>query len=110
MSRREAQRIARRLKDAGHEVVFAGGIVRDRLLGRRGGDVDIATSADPEAVQELFARTVLVGVTMLMSALIGTDIGTDPTSHESGIPSGSMDPKLLAAISAAVKRHRQDRQ
>lgn len=63
MSRREAQRIARRLKDAGHEVVFAGGIVRDRLLGRRGGDVDIATSADPEAVQELFARTVLVGVT-----------------------------------------------
>ena len=54
--------------------------------------------------------TVLVGVTMLMSYLIGTDIGTDPTSHESGIPSGSMDPKLLAAISAAVKRHRQNRQ
>ena len=54
--------------------------------------------------------TVLVGVTMLMSTLIGTDIGTDPGTNESGIPSGSMDPKLLAAISAAVKRHRQDRQ
>ncbi|HIG41579.1 MAG: OadG family protein [bacterium] len=50
--------------------------------------------------------TALVGVTMLMSYLIGTD----PTTNESGIPSGSMDPKLLAAISAAVKRHREDRQ
>jgi oxaloacetate decarboxylase gamma subunit len=50
--------------------------------------------------------TVLVGVTMLMSYLIGTD----PTANEPGITSGSMDPKLLAAISAAVKRHRQNRQ
>ncbi len=61
MSRREARRIARILRDAGHEVVFAGGAVRDKLLRRRGGDVDIATSATPEEVARLFERTLLVG-------------------------------------------------
>lgn len=61
MTRREARAIALRLRDAGHRVVFAGGAVRDRLLGVRGGDVDIATSASPEQVQELFPRTILVG-------------------------------------------------
>ena len=50
--------------------------------------------------------TVLVGVTMLMSYLIGID----PVTNELEKPSGSMDPKLLAAISAAVRRHRQDRE
>jgi len=61
VSRREARRIAARLRDAGHEVVFAGGAVRDRLLGARGGDVDIATSARADEVQALFPRTVAVG-------------------------------------------------
>jgi poly(A) polymerase len=47
--------------DAGHEAVFAGGAVRDQLLGLRESDVDIATSATPAQVQALFPRTVLVG-------------------------------------------------
>jgi poly(A) polymerase len=61
VTRREARVVARLLRDAGHRVVFAGGAVRDRLLGVRGGDVDIATSARPAEVQALFPRTVLVG-------------------------------------------------
>jgi tRNA nucleotidyltransferase/poly(A) polymerase len=61
MSRREGRAVARVLRDAGHEVVFAGGAVRDRLLGIRGGDVDLATSATPAEVQALFPRTLLVG-------------------------------------------------
>ncbi len=61
MARAEARRLARRLAAAGHEVVFAGGAVRDRLLGRRGGDVDLATSASPAQVVALFERTVEVG-------------------------------------------------
>jgi poly(A) polymerase len=61
VSRREARAVARVLRDAGHAVVFAGGAVRDRLLGVRGGDVDVATSASPAQVQALFPRTVLVG-------------------------------------------------
>ncbi len=61
MSRREARELVRVLRRAGHQALFAGGAVRDRLLGVRGGDVDIATSAVPAQVQALFPRTVLVG-------------------------------------------------
>ncbi len=56
-----ATRIVRRLRAAGHEAFFAGGCVRDRLLGREAHDIDIATSARPEDVQRMFSRTVAVG-------------------------------------------------
>lgn len=56
-----AKRIVQRLRAAGHEAYFAGGCVRDRLLGREAHDIDVATSAHPEDVQKLFPRTVAVG-------------------------------------------------
>ncbi len=56
-----ATRIVRRLRDAGHEALFAGGCVRDRLLGREAHDIDIATSARPEQVQAVFRKTFAVG-------------------------------------------------
>ncbi len=56
-----ARRLVRRLTEAGHEAYFAGGCVRDTLLGQAPHDFDIATSARPEQVQELFHRTVPVG-------------------------------------------------
>src|SRR5437870_3653463 len=56
-----ATELVRRLRAAGHEAYFAGGCVRDRLLGREPLDYDIATSAPPETVQALFPRTVPVG-------------------------------------------------
>ena len=61
-----AERVARdvvaRLQSAGHVAYFAGGSVRDRLLGLEPhGDFDVATSARPDEVQRLFARTVAVG-------------------------------------------------
>ncbi|MBE2204746.1 MAG: CCA tRNA nucleotidyltransferase [Chthoniobacterales bacterium] len=56
-----AIRIVRRLRDAGHEAYFAGGCVRDRLLGCPAYDMDVATSAPPETVQKLFPKTVAVG-------------------------------------------------
>ncbi|MEZ6194912.1 MAG: CCA tRNA nucleotidyltransferase [Planctomycetota bacterium] len=57
----KARGIARRLGEAGHEAYFAGGCVRDRLLGRTPKDIDIATSARPGEVQRLFRRTLAVG-------------------------------------------------
>jgi poly(A) polymerase len=54
--------IVRRLREAGHETYFAGGCVRDQLLGREPHDFDVATSAPPDVVQRLFPRTVPVGV------------------------------------------------
>jgi poly(A) polymerase len=47
------QELARRLVDAGHECLLVGGSVRDALLDRNHDDVDLATSAHPEAVEAL---------------------------------------------------------
>jgi tRNA nucleotidyltransferase/poly(A) polymerase len=56
-----ARKIVGRLRAAGHEALFAGGCVRDALMGKVPHDFDIATSARPEQVQALFPRTVAVG-------------------------------------------------
>lgn len=59
--RRLAAGIAARLRGAGHTAYFAGGCVRDELLGLEPHDFDIATSAHPGEVQALFPRTEAVG-------------------------------------------------
>jgi poly(A) polymerase len=53
--------LTRRLSAAGHEAFFAGGCVRDRLLGREPKDYDIATSATPAQVIQLFPGANEVG-------------------------------------------------
>jgi poly(A) polymerase len=56
-----ALRIVRRLHALGHAAYFAGGCVRDLLLGIEPKDFDVATSATPELVQTAFPRTESVG-------------------------------------------------
>ncbi len=57
-----ARGVAGELSRAGHRVLFAGGCVRDARLGRPLKDIDIATSATPDQVEELFpGQTVAVG-------------------------------------------------
>ncbi len=56
-----ARQLVLTLRTAGHEAYFAGGCVRDHLLGVTPKDYDIATSARPEQVERLFRRTVAVG-------------------------------------------------
>jgi len=53
--------LARRLQAAGHEALFAGGCVRDRLLGKPPKDYDIATSALPSQVIALCSGANEVG-------------------------------------------------
>jgi poly(A) polymerase len=53
--------IVQTLRQAGFQALYAGGWVRDYLLGRIGSDVDIATDATPEQVALLFEKTVPVG-------------------------------------------------
>ncbi|MDP3849471.1 MAG: CCA tRNA nucleotidyltransferase [Luteolibacter sp.] len=60
-AREAATELARRLKASGHEAFFAGGCVRDRLLGNPPEDFDIATSAPPAEVLKLFPGSNEVG-------------------------------------------------
>lgn len=57
----KAAAVARRLGRAGHEAYFAGGCVRDMLMGVTPKDYDIATSASPDDVRALFKKTIPIG-------------------------------------------------
>ncbi|EKY3985783.1 CCA tRNA nucleotidyltransferase [Listeria innocua] len=54
--------VLQKLTTAGFEAYFVGGSVRDYLLNRPISDVDIATSAFPEEVKEIFQSTYDTGI------------------------------------------------
>ena len=56
-----AKKVLSRLNNAGYEAYLVGGGVRDILLGGRPKDFDIATSATPEEVHNLFRNSRLIG-------------------------------------------------
>ncbi len=57
----DVQKVVRRLVRAGYEAYLVGGCVRDLLLGRKPKDFDVATSALPEQVRELFRNSRIIG-------------------------------------------------
>ena len=71
--------VVQKLRDAGHESLWAGGCVRDELLGIVPKDYDVATSARPEQVRELFGhrRTLAIGAAFGVIAVLGSK-GNDP--------------------------------
>jgi poly(A) polymerase len=58
---RAAREVLAALRAAGHQAYFAGGCVRDLLLGVQPKDFDVATSATPNIVMGMFAKTYSVG-------------------------------------------------
>jgi poly(A) polymerase len=72
MTEREfAISVVRRLHEAGHQALWAGGCVRDELLGLVPKDYDVATDARPEEVQRLFRRTIAVGASFGVVEVLG---------------------------------------
>lgn len=57
-----AKAIVARLVRAGYTAYFAGGWVRDYVMGHPSEDIDIATNAAPAEVMSLFPQTILVGL------------------------------------------------
>lgn len=72
--RREfAVQVARRLHEAGYQALWAGGCVRDALLGIPPKDYDVATSALPQQVREVFGkrRTLAIGAAFGVITVLG---------------------------------------
>ncbi|MBC2323069.1 CCA tRNA nucleotidyltransferase [Listeria booriae] len=59
---RKAVPVLEKLEQAGFEAYFVGGSVRDVILGGDVADIDIATSAFPEEVKQVFTRTFDTGI------------------------------------------------
>lgn len=63
--------VVRRLRGAGFEAYWAGGCVRDEVLGLTPADYDIATNARPEQVRKIFRHTVDVGIAFGVIQVMG---------------------------------------
>jgi poly(A) polymerase len=72
-----ALRIVRRLRELGHAAYFAGGCVRDLLLGLPPKDFDVATAATPDVVQAAFSRTESVGAHFGVVLVVDRAVGAD---------------------------------
>ncbi len=87
LAQQAASEIIDRLRAAGYSAYFAGGCVRDLLLGRDPADFDVATSATPEIVLEMFPRTFAVGahfgVVLVAMEYDGAEILTEVATFRS---------------------------
>ena len=72
-SREFAATVVARLREAGHETYWAGGCVRDELLGRNPADYDVATAATPDIVRNVFGRrrTLAIGAAFGVITVLG---------------------------------------
>jgi len=82
--------VLRRLRDAGHVAYFAGGCVRDLLLGRTPTDYDVATDAPPARVRKLFSNTQAVGAAfgVILVRIRGSQIEVATFRAEAGYADG----------------------
>ncbi len=73
LARQFAREVVDRLRRAGWEAYWAGGCVRDELLGRQPADYDVATAAPPDKVREIFGRrrTLAVGAAFGVITVLG---------------------------------------
>ncbi len=59
---KHATSIVKKLVKAGYIAYFAGGWVRDYVMGHSSEDIDIATNAPPVEIMDIFPNTILVGL------------------------------------------------
>ena len=78
-----AKQIVRRLRMEGYEALWAGGCVRDMLLGVQPKDYDVATNAKPAEVKKLFRRTLMVGAKFGVAVVIGEGVQVEVATFRS---------------------------
>lgn len=105
-----ADRIIGTLQEAGFPAFRVGGCVRDRLLGRRVNEVDVATGAPPAAVRSVFPRTFAVGESfgvVIVHTSSGVDVEVATFRKESGYADGR-HPANVEVSDLATDARRRD--
>jgi poly(A) polymerase len=104
-----AVRIVRTLQEAGHTAYFAGGCVRDELLGLFPQDYDVATDATPDHVRKLFHRSNEVGASFgVMIVRFGSDSVEVATFRKEGAYSDRRRPDAVHYADAPSDAQRRD--
>ncbi len=111
--RRFAVEVVERLRAAGFEAYWAGGCVRDELLRRAPKDYDVATSARPEQIRELFGgkKTLAVGAAFGVIGVRGprkAGMVETATFREDAEYSDGRHPDRVAFSSAREDARRRD--
>ena len=85
-ARQFALEVVSRLRAAGYQAFWAGGCVRDELLGRIPVDYDVATSAKPDEVRGVFGRrrTLAIGAAFGVITVLGPRENADGGLREAG--------------------------
>jgi len=75
-AREFAVNVVKYLRDAGYEAVWAGGCVRDQLIGRTPKDYDVATNAKPSQVRHVFGQkqTLSIGASFGVITVLGPKV------------------------------------
>lgn len=97
-----ARAIAGRLQQAGFAAYFAGGCVRDRLMGRVPSDYDVATEATPAEVMRLFPHHSAVGAQFGVVLVHSLNAGAENAGmNEAAEPGG---PPAIRDVAVATFR------
>ena len=104
-----AASIVRTLRDNGFVAYFAGGSIRDALMGTAPKDIDIATSARPDQVQALFRRTIPVGVQFGVVRVLEAEFEFEVASFRSdGIYLDGRHPQIIQFSTPEIDAARRD--
>ncbi len=98
------------LQNAGFQAFLVGGCVRDILLGREPADYDVATSATPDQVLELFPDGLTVGAQfgVILVARDGIKIEVATFRSDLGYSDGRRPDQVVYASSAEEDVKRRD--
>lgn len=105
--------VVRKLVEAGYVAYWAGGCVRDLLLGKDPQDFDVATNAHPEQVREVFGprRTLAVGESFGVMIVLGPKSGGQvevATFRSEGEYLDGRRPETVSFVDACEDAQRRD--
>jgi poly(A) polymerase len=107
--REDALAVAARLREGGHVAYFAGGCVRDTLMGLQPADYDVATDAPPRRVRQLFSNTQAVGAAFgVILVRLGESVVEVATFRTDGIYSDGRHPDQVRFATAEEDAQRRD--